>query len=60
MPEKSVARYGPADNSLLHLAKRQMQEKPAIVTVDRKLQRECLREQIRVFHIQEIPTRQAD
>jgi len=58
MPLNLVARYGPADISLLTLARQQADSDPVVLTIDRELWSECLNAQIRTKRINEILGRQ--
>jgi len=58
MPLNLVARCGPADTSLLTLARQQADSDPVVLTIDRELWSECLNAQIRTKRINEILGRQ--
>jgi hypothetical protein len=54
MPRDLVARCGPADISLLSLAKRHAPSGPLVVTIERELAAECQRAGIRALRVEDI------
>jgi hypothetical protein len=54
MPRELVARCGPADVSLLTLAREQLASEPVVLTIDWQLYAEGLNAQVRAVQIQEI------
>jgi hypothetical protein len=48
-----VAKYGPTDVSLLEIAHRNAQQRPAILTLDGRLEAECRRTQISSFSLRD-------